>query len=77
MKSDEIRKTTEELEELLKEYEEGALNEYYDLDQVNASEEDYDPEEAEPEEYGPEGEAGPEEYEPEGEAGPGETGPEE
>ncbi len=49
MESDEIRRTSEELEKLLKEYEEGALTEYYDLDQVDASEEDYEPEE----DYGP------------------------
>ena len=50
MESDEIRKTSEELEKLLKEYEEGALKEYYDLDKVSASDEDYEGDEtSEPE----------------------------
>ena len=47
MEPDEIRKTSEELEKLLKEYEErDALDQYYDLEAVTASEEDYDAEEA-------------------------------
>ena len=43
METDEIRRTSEELEKLLKEYEEDALPEYYDLDKVDPSEEDFEP----------------------------------